>query len=252
MDKDEKEAIKMYKDSANFYHDVRTKIHPGGWFYNELLEMPSTLELLGNIKGKKVLDYGCGSGIYTKILINKGAKVKGFDISEEMLKIARKNNPDTELKQGSGYNIPFKEKFDIIVAPLVVHYMKDWNKMFKEMGRVLNKKGIIIFSTGNPVYEVGKSIIVNGKKHKVLGIKSYFKESLFYARWTNPYNNKKIKAPAYHLTYETIIKTIIRNGFEIIDYKDCFPDRTAKKLFPKEYAKYSMVPLFMVFKLRKR
>ena len=252
MKPDEKESQKMYNNSASFYHDYRTKLNPKGWFFNEHLEMPSTLELIGNIKGKKVLDYGCGSGIYTKILTKKGAKVKGFDISEEMLTIARRNNPDIELKQGSGYNIPFNEKFDIIVAPLVVHYMKDWSRMFKEMNRVLHKGGIIVFSTGNPVYEVNKNVLVKGKKYKALGIIDYFKEKVFYATWTNPYNNKKISVPAYHRTYETVIRTILKNGFEIIDYKDCFPTKKSKRLFPKEYAKYSMMPMFMVFKVIKK
>lgn len=252
MKPEEKEAKKMYDDSAEFYHDYRTKLNPKGWFYNEMLEMPATLSLLGNVKSKKILDYGCGSGIYARLLTQKGAIVKGFDISKEMLKIARRDNPKLDLRQGSGYKIPFNEKFDIIVAALVVHYMKDWNKMFKEMARVLNKNGTIVFSTGNPVYEVNENVIVKGKKYKALGIKSYFNEEISYNFWTNPYNKKRIKVPFYHKTYETIIKTIIRNGFEIVDYKDCFPLMKAKKLFPDDYSKYSKMPMFMVFKVRKK
>ena len=145
MNKEEKEAKKVYEDSAEFYHDYRTRINPNGWFYNEYLEMPATLKVLGNVKGKNVLDYGCGSGIYTERLRRKDAKVKGFDISKKMLDIARKNNPGVEFKQGSGYNIPFREKFDIVLAPLVIHYMKDWDKVFKEVKRVLNKGGLFIF-----------------------------------------------------------------------------------------------------------
>jgi ubiquinone/menaquinone biosynthesis C-methylase UbiE len=252
MKPEEKEAKRMYDDSAEFYHDYRTKLNPKGWFYNEMLEMPATLKLLGNVKGKKILDFGCGSGIYAKLLTKKGAIVKGFDISDEMLKIAKKSNPNLDLRQGSGYKIPFKENFDIIVAALVVHYMKDWDKMFKEMGRVLKSRGIVVFSTGNPVYEVNENVIVKGKKYKALGIKSYFHEKIQYNFWTNPYNKKRIKVPFYHKTYEDIIKTIIRNGFEIIDYRDCYPIKKAKRLFPKEYGFASKVPFFCVWKVRKK
>ena len=132
MKEEEKEAIKKYSLSAEAYHNWRTKENPQGWFYNELLEMPATLDLLGDIKDKKILEFGCGTGIYAKILSEDGAKVKGFDISKEMLNIAKKENPKLDLKLGSGYNIPFTEKFDIVLASLVVHYFKDWNKMFKE------------------------------------------------------------------------------------------------------------------------
>ncbi len=249
MKQEEKEAIKKYALSAEAYHNWRTKENPKGWFYNELLEMPATIGLLGNVKGKKILDFGCGTGIYAKILIKKGAKVKGFDISNEMLNIARKENPKLDLRLGSGYKIPFKEKFDIVLASLVVHYLKDWNKMFKEVLRVLKNGGYFIFSTGNPVAEARKKIKVGNKKISVLG--NYFNEGKIYGAWRDN-KGRKIKMSSYHKTYETIIKTIIRNGFEIIDYKDCFPIKKAKRLFPKDYAEYSKKPFFCVWKLKKK
>ena len=85
MKTDENIAKKNYDISAKAYHNLRTIENPQGWFYNELLEMPSTLELLGNVKGKKILDFGCGSGIYAKLLTKKGAKIKGFYISNEII-----------------------------------------------------------------------------------------------------------------------------------------------------------------------
>lgn len=252
MNKEEKESYKMYEEAAEYYHDFRTKINQGGWFYNELLEMPTTLSMLGNIKGKKVLDYGCGSGIYAKILHKRGAIVKGFDISNKMLDIARRDNPTIEFKQGSGYKIPFKEQFDVVVAPLVLHYMEDWDKVFKEVSRVLKKGGMFIFSTDNPVFEVSKSMKIKGKKYKVLGLVDYWKEEKHIATWINPYTKKEVPTPSYHKTFESIIKTILKRGFEITDYKDCFPVKKAKKLFPKEYELYTKVPKFMVIKLRKK
>jgi len=249
MKQEEKEPIKKYALSAEAYHNLRTKENPQGWFYNELLEMPATLELLGKVKGKKVLDFGCGTGIYAKILKQKCAEVKGFDISKEMLEIAKKENPELDLRFGSGYNIPFNEKFDIVLASLVVHYLKDWNKMFKEISRVLKKGGYFIFSTGNPVAEAKKKIKVGKKKISVLY--NYFNEGKIYGPWQDN-KGKKMRMLSYHKTYETIIKTIIKNGFEIVDYKDCFPIKKAKRLFPEDYAEYSKKPFFCVWKVKKR
>lgn len=249
MKLEEKEAIKKYDLSAKAYHNWRTKENPQGWFYNELLEMPSTILLLGPIKGKKILDFGCGTGIYAKLLTKKGAKIKGFDISKEMFKIAKKENPKLDLRLGSGYKIPFKEKFDIVLASLVVHYLKDWDKMFKEVRKVLKKGGFFIFSTGNPVAEARKKIKVGKEKISVLG--NYFKEGKIYVSWKDN-KGKKMRMIFYHKTYETIIKTIIKNKFEIVDYKDCFPIKKAKKLFPEDYAEYSKKPFFCVWKVRKK
>ncbi len=64
--------------------------------------MPATFKLLGDVKNKKLLDIGCGSGIYAKQLSRKGAIVKGFDVSAKMLAIARKNNPNLDLRERLG------------------------------------------------------------------------------------------------------------------------------------------------------
>jgi SAM-dependent methyltransferase len=166
MKPEEKSAKREYDFMAEHYHNWRTKENPQGWFYNELLEMPATLSLLGEVRGKRLLDFGCGTGIYAKLLTKKGAIVKGFDISPEMIKIAKRENPNLDLKVGSGYKIPFDEKFDIVLASLVVHYLEDWNKMFKEISRVLKTGGYFLFSTGNPVYETRERLKVKGKKYK--------------------------------------------------------------------------------------
>jgi len=129
------------------------------------------------VKRKKILDFGCGTGIYARILTKKGAIVKGFDVSEEMLKIAKKENPKLDIRQGSGYKIPFKEKFDIVIACLVLDYFEDWDKVFKQVSKALNKDGIFIFSVGNPVSECCKVIKVKGKKLRILGKKDYFNEA---------------------------------------------------------------------------
>ncbi len=251
MKYEEKEAAEKYNVLAKFYHNWRVKKSRYGWFYNELLEMPATLSLLGNVKGKKILDFGCGSGIYAKLLTKRGAKVKGFDISKNMLAIAKRENPKLDLRLGSGYKIPFKEKFDIVQGSLVLDYLKNWDKVFKEVKKVLNKKGIFVFSIGNPVSEVTKKVFINGKKLRVLGINNYFEEKINYAYWFAK-NGPRVQMPSHHKTYETIIKTILRNGFEIIGYKDAFPSKLGKKYFPRDYAIFSKIPYFCVWSVRKK
>ena len=216
-----------------------------------MLEMPTTFELLGNVKDKKILDWGCGSGIYAKILTKKGAKVKGFDISPTMIKIAKEENPNLDLKVGSGTKIPFKEKFDIVVASLAIHYLKDWDKVFKEVKKVLKKKGYFIFSVGNPFTHTCKKEKVKGKKMRVMGIKSYFKDHKLSADWKLP-NGKTATIITYVKTYEEMINIILKNNFEIVGYKDTFPLKKAKKLFPEEYELNSKIPFFCVWKIRKK
>ncbi|MFZ5954938.1 MAG: class I SAM-dependent methyltransferase [Nanoarchaeota archaeon] len=250
MKPDEEEAKNKYNMIAESYHNFRVNEHPNGWFYNEMLEMPAVLEMLGNVKGKKVLDFGCGTGIYTKILKEKGANIKGFDISPQMLKIAKDYVSNVEFKLGSGYKIPFNEKFDIAFASLVMHHMKDWDKVFGQLKKVLKPKGEFIFSISNPVAEITKKS--EDKNPLIRKFERYFEERKIFGYWRNILKNKKtkIKMPIYHKTYETIIKTIVKNNFEIIDYKDCFPSQKSKKLFPNEYKFALNYPYFCVWKIR--
>ena len=166
-----------------------------------MTEMPAVLGLLEDVKGKKILDLGCGSGIYAKLLTKKGAIVKGFDISPEMIRIAKQENPNLDLKVGTADKIPFNEKFDIVLASLVVHYIKDWSKMFKEIRRVLKDEGILIFSTGNPMSESVERVKYKGKTFRVYG--GYFNERKLHYKWDTP--TGKTDVFAYHITYETLV-----------------------------------------------
>ena len=57
--------------------------------YNAHFERPSLQAMIGEVDGKNVLDLGCGSGIYAKYLLDKGAKVTSIDISREMIDIVK-------------------------------------------------------------------------------------------------------------------------------------------------------------------
>jgi 2-polyprenyl-3-methyl-5-hydroxy-6-metoxy-1,4-benzoquinol methylase len=55
------------------------------------------LKLLEDVRGKKILDVGCGPGLYAFLLIKKGAIVKGIDISKEVIGIAKKRGPGSRI-----------------------------------------------------------------------------------------------------------------------------------------------------------
>lgn len=51
----------------------------------------ATMDILGDVKDKSILDVGCGSGIYSVYLARQGAMVTGLDFSSSMLSLARRN-----------------------------------------------------------------------------------------------------------------------------------------------------------------
>jgi ubiquinone/menaquinone biosynthesis C-methylase UbiE len=75
----------------------------------------ATVDILGDVRGKTVLDVGCGSGIYAIYFARKGAAVTGIDFSENMLALARKNAESENCKIDLIHD-------DFMKRPLSVHF----------------------------------------------------------------------------------------------------------------------------------
>jgi len=237
----EKEVKEIYNRIAKRYHKLSAN-----HFFNAYLEVPATTSLLKNVKGKKVLDLGCGTGRHTIILKKRGAKVWGLDLSPKMLEIAKTEIKGVDFKVGTVYNLPYKSNFfDIVVSGLVVEYFNDIDKAFKEIHRVLKKDGIFVFSITHPLLEISKHI--KGRPHTFRKFGNYFKEGRTYAHWPTFMTNILY----YHRTLQSWIRAIVRNKFVIEDFVDAKPLKGGKKVNPDAYKTYSRIPHFCVFKVRK-
>lgn len=108
--------------------------------------MKSNLGLTeSDIKGKKVLDVGCGTGRLIEICLKWGAKeVVGVDmIDPTFAKRHFKDNKNVRIYQADLNHLPFKEKFDVIFSLGVLHHTPDTKKSFENLLPYLDGGGII-------------------------------------------------------------------------------------------------------------
>ncbi|MFH1211923.1 MAG: class I SAM-dependent methyltransferase [Candidatus Woesearchaeota archaeon] len=237
-----KEIKKAYNKLAGEYYELRKKDSKVR-FYKEMLETPFLMKLAGVVKSKKILDLGCGPGVHARMLTKMGAKVTGIDNSIASISIARKESPQSEFFVGDIEKLPFASgRFDIVFSAMVIGHLKNWDKTFGEVNRVLRKNGIFVFSVYSPFKEVLSKKKWKGKEFRI--IERYFDERLIYDNWEK--GDKKYRVSHHHKTYGTIIKTIIRNGFEIVDYEDCKPPKSAKQKYLKAYEETMNIPNFCV------
>ncbi|HEX5493919.1 MAG TPA: class I SAM-dependent methyltransferase [Mycobacteriales bacterium] len=126
---------------------------------NSLYAMPNTLALLPDVSDRRVLDAGCGSGYYTVELVGRGARVVAVDASAQMLQIARRRlGADApvdwhtaDLGEPLGF-LP-DSAVDVVLAPLVLHYLRDWSGPLAEFRRVLRPGGVLVASVHHPFCE---------------------------------------------------------------------------------------------------
>ncbi len=242
----EKETAKKYDEIAERYYKHRKA---GKAFINEYVDMPAVLSLLKSIRHKKLLDLGCGPGIYAEILKKRGASVWGVDISAKEIDIAKANTKGVDFRVGSAYNIPFKSNyFDIVVSALAVEYFDKLDLAFSEITRVLKKNGTFIFSVGNPVLRA--TVHKRGTRRNLRRFVDYFKEGQVLAKWALGHKRHRIKMSYMGYTLETYIKALRRHGFIIDDYIDAKPLESKRKQAGKWLWIYK-VPYISVFKARK-
>lgn len=110
-------------------------------------------ELLKKVNVGKALDLGCGLGQYTQFLLNKGFQVISSDISKDVLKKVKEDNPKTEIIQlDMSKPLPFKDKqFDLVLANLSIHYFDKETtiNLLKEIKRILKDDGYFIGSVNS-------------------------------------------------------------------------------------------------------
>jgi ubiquinone/menaquinone biosynthesis C-methylase UbiE len=139
--------------------DLWTEHVRKGWdAYREHWNNPAFLKFIGNLKGKEVLDAGCGEGYNTRILARRGAKMTGIDISRKMIAHARREEKREPL--GIRYKITsfadlsiFSDNsFDAVVSFMALMDGADYKGALKEIYRVLRPHGKLYFSITHPCF----------------------------------------------------------------------------------------------------
>ncbi|OGL45655.1 MAG: hypothetical protein A2W05_01840 [Candidatus Schekmanbacteria bacterium RBG_16_38_10] len=104
------------------------------------------------IRGKRVLDFGCGEGYGSNILSMKASSVIGLDISRETVENARVKYAKGNLNFiiGDCRSIPFKDNyFDVVISFEVIEHLEEQATMIEEANRILSHDGILIISSPN-------------------------------------------------------------------------------------------------------
>ena len=236
-------------DNVIFFNEYR-KLRERENNANNLFEIPTMISLLPELKGKTILDLGCGSGERCVDYIKRGAvKVTGVDISEKMLSVAQSENSDPNI---SYLKMPMEdigainETFDMAISSLAFHYVEDFQGVVRNVYRLLNGRGVFIFSQEHPLTTCYSGTgdrwtrDENGKKLHA-NISDYCVEGRKESKWFVEGVQK------YHRMFSTIVNTLAENGFGILKMEEPRPSEEILRKYP-EYYDLCHKPDFLIVK----
>ena len=238
-------------DNPVFYEGYK-KLRKNAVNANVLFEIPALFSMMPDLRGKTVLDLGCGFGEHCKLFVDLGAeKVVGIDISEKMLEIAKKENshPSITYLQMPMENIAeLNEVFDVVVSSLALHYVEDFGSVVKNVYHLLKKDGVFIFSQEHPIvtsHSGGSRWTKNENGEKLhVNLSNYGIEGEREVTWF--VDGIKI----YHRTFSTIVNTLCATGFSIAHMIEPLPTAEILKAHP-DHADLFHKPDFLLIKAKK-
>lgn len=142
--------------------------------------------LLGDLKGKRVLELGCGGAHNSIAFAKQGAIAIGVDQSAEMLAHARRlcdqEEVRVELRQGDLADLAFvrADSVDLVFSAYAFGYVDDLNRVFRQVHRVLKVGAPLVFSLPHPF-----SHLIDGDHpdQPLLVRRSYFDTEPFVFEW---------------------------------------------------------------------
>ena len=213
-------------------------------------EWPALRAQLPDLKGRRVLDLGCGFGWFCRWAREQGAaQVLGTDVSERMLERAKSDTQDAaityrradlerlELAAGS---------FDLAYSSLALHYIAQLDRLMMQVHRALVPGGSLVVSVEHPIFtapaEPGWSTGAAGRKS--WPVDGYLDEGPRSTDWLAKGVIKR------HRTVGTYVNMLVRLGFTLTHLEEWGP--TAEQIAARpEWAIERDRPLFMLLAARR-
>lgn len=222
------------------------------------VEKPMMISMLPELEGKRILMLGCGTAEESELLSKYNPKkITGIDISEESIKIAKESYSNCDFYVGDMLNLPFgNNEFDFIFSSLAISHVEDKDKAFKELYRVLDNDGELLFSVGHPMRFATKKIEYNNKYYHAIGFEAgatgveVIGNYMSHTKQVNYFKDNEvleefIAPPSY------FFEVLLKNDFEIENFKESQCIEECINVDEAYYKRFHEIPQFMAFLAKK-
>ncbi|WP_240628683.1 class I SAM-dependent methyltransferase [Bacillus salacetis] len=215
---------------------------------NNAMEKPVFLELIGNVRGKTILDLGCGDGLFGKELLDSGAsRYTGVDGSKNMVESAISSyaSEKADFLLGDLENLTLEEsKYDLIVSRMALHYIENLEAVIHTVYKALKPGGQFVFSVMHPVITATFDHFSGTEKRTHWVVDNYFETGKRVEAWMD---HSVVK---YHRTIEEYVSLALTNGFTFKNLKEAAPRKDAFQ-DEEEFQRRLRIPLILIVQLQK-
>lgn len=230
-------AYAVYQELAEHYAAaIDTKPH------NAYYERPAMIAMWPDLRDKRVLDAGCGPGVYAELLLARGAKITAVDVSDRMLELARNRvgkDVDFRLVDLTQPLVMFPNKtFDFINAPLCLDYIEDWRSLFAEFKRILKPGGLFQFSCGHPAFDA-----------EYYDTNKYFSVEQVKCTWRG--FGKVVVMPSYRRSLQEMLMPLMETGLALEKLVEPLPTEEFRQSDPKRFQSLMHRPSFLCIQAKR-
>lgn len=189
--------------------------------HRDLGHGPALLALIGPVRGRRVLDVGCGQGFFSRLLARRGARVTGVDWSKGMIALALRHEGEEPLGiryiQGDAARLDKvleAQRFDVAASCMALMDIPDPGRALKAISKVLTPKGRLVFSIPHPFNDAStRWSDPRVGRHGPRLVDHYFDEGPFTLEWRLRGTNGVMRAPQWHRTFTTWSRYLREAGF---------------------------------------
>ncbi|MBV9154201.1 MAG: class I SAM-dependent methyltransferase [Alphaproteobacteria bacterium] len=178
-------------------------------------EWPALRAMLPELRGRRVLDLGCGYGWFCRWAREQGAaQVLGIDVSEKMLARARADTKDGAIsyRRADMEELDLSPgSFELVYSSLALHYVENLDRLMAQVHQALAPGGSLVFSVEHPIFTAPSNPAWSGDTPggRAWPVDSYLNEGPRATDWLTKGVIKQ------HRTMATYLNMLLRLGFAL-------------------------------------
>lgn len=216
---------------------------------NETIEQPILWSLIGNPKGLRVLDLGCGDArVARRFKQAEAQQYVGLEGSKRMYVVAQRyvlaGFSEVKLVRLENF-LPLDPNFDLVISSLVFHYIEDLAELFAKAYQSLKPGGRFIFSVEHPVITSCNRSLESSSLREAWLVDDYFDRGERRLNWMGDVVTK------YHRTVEDYLTLLTDAGFSLQKFRESEPP-------PENFRDRELlqrrrrIPLFLILSAEKK